>query len=323
MYLSTCPHRRVRIYSVLFSCPFSSRVNTPRVLYITTLPLHISASRVLVRLRLRQLHTDTVTPRSLSLPYRGFLFEALLGLAGASVYPVNGPLGGCTSDFRGDVRRGDARSWLVRGGGDGPGLLAGEWGPELWVRLQLGQLLWPGVADRDRRWGWRPRGQGRHRRGVLISCRLGVPPQATTGGAPTRQRWERISDYLFFFIFPRICELAVDSKLGKDSGWLFELNYSMRSLELLRWFDLTLPCARALLKPSASSASMGARELEGIEGLKSPLSIQNRKGILAPLVPLQFPDSQTSPKCCEGTFRFNRGCEMWDCGSLFQSFELA
>lgn len=38
----------------------------------------------------------------------------------------------------------------------------------------------------------------------------------------------------FFFIFPRICELAVDSKLGKDSGWLFELNYSMRSLELLR-----------------------------------------------------------------------------------------
>lgn len=68
---------------------------------------------------------------------------------------------------------------------------------------------------------------------------------------------------------------------------------------------------------------MGARELEGIEGLKSPLSIQNRKGILAPLVPLQFPDSQTSPKCCEGTFRFNRGCEMWDCGSLFQSFELA
>jgi hypothetical protein len=41
VYLSSCPHRKVRIYSALFSCPFSSRViyiYNPAFLYITTLP---------------------------------------------------------------------------------------------------------------------------------------------------------------------------------------------------------------------------------------------------------------------------------------------
>ena len=69
---------RVRIYSALFSCPFSSRV-------ITFTTPHFSISRRCPpRLRFPcSCSSPLPSPQALtprSLPHRGFLFEALLGL---------------------------------------------------------------------------------------------------------------------------------------------------------------------------------------------------------------------------------------------------